>query len=84
MITRTVDALGRIVLPVEFRMTLNIRDGSKMDMAVENGTIVLKPSSFEHTCSICGKEAREELLPLYDARICSECAAQIAQAATQE
>ena len=46
MITRIVDGLGRIALPVEFRHELKIRDGSKLNMTLENGAIVLRPSNL--------------------------------------
>lgn len=75
MITRIVDELGRIVLPVEFRHELKIRDGSKLDMTLENGAIVLRPSNMEHLCSICGMEKDEALFMVHETRICRDCAA---------
>ena len=84
MITRIVDGLGRIALPVEFRHELKIRDGSKLNMTLENGAIVLRPSNMEHLCSICGMEKDEALLMVYETRICRDCAAVIASESLTE
>ncbi len=40
-IVRRVDELGRIVLPREMRKTLNIREGTKLEIGVVDGTKLL-------------------------------------------
>jgi len=42
--TRTVDDLGRIVLPWKFREVHGLEEGAKVDFYQENDTIVIKPS----------------------------------------
>ena len=64
-IVRKVDELGRIVLPIELRRTLNIAERDTMEIFVDGASIVLKkyvPESLKagrgkkHICEICKKE----------------------------
>ncbi len=41
-ITRKVDELGRVVLPIEVRRNLGINVGDPMEIFVENDAIILK------------------------------------------
>ena len=40
--TRKVDELGRIVLPVELRRTMNIAEGDALEIFVEGNHIILR------------------------------------------
>lgn len=44
-IVRRIDELGRIVIPKEIRRTLRIKDGSSLEILVEQDMVVLKKSS---------------------------------------
>jgi len=64
-IVRKVDELGRIVLPIELRRTLNIAERDTMEIFVDGSTIVLKKYIPETTksgkgkksiCDVCKKE----------------------------
>ena len=64
-IVRKVDELGRIVLPIELRRTLNIAERDAMEIFVEGSTIVLKkyvPETVKtgkgkkNICEICKRE----------------------------
>ena len=64
-IVRKVDELGRIVLPIELRRTLNIAERDSMEIFVDAGTIVLKKYEPEpvrsgkgkkYICEICKRE----------------------------
>jgi len=64
-IVRKVDELGRIVLPIELRRTLNIADRDMMEIFVDESSIVLKkyvPESAKtgrgkkYICDICKRE----------------------------
>jgi len=64
-IVRKVDELGRIVLPIELRRTLNIAERDSMEIFVEGSTIVLKKYEPEpvrtgkgkrYICEICKRE----------------------------
>ena len=41
-IVRRIDELGRVVLPIELRRTLEISDGDSLEIFTEDNTIVLK------------------------------------------
>jgi transcriptional pleiotropic regulator of transition state genes len=52
-IVRKVDELGRIVLPMELRRTMDIKEKDPIEVYVDAGTIVLK--KYEPTCIFCGE-----------------------------
>lgn len=41
-IVRKIDGLGRIVLPIELRRTLEIGDSDSLEIFIEDNTIILK------------------------------------------
>ena len=41
-IVRRIDSIGRIVLPKELRKTLNLPEGTPMEIGVDGGKIVLQ------------------------------------------
>lgn len=52
-IVRKVDQLGRVVLPMELRKTLNIEEKDPLEIYVEGEQIVLK--KYEPSCIFCGE-----------------------------
>ncbi|MCR4770979.1 MAG: AbrB/MazE/SpoVT family DNA-binding domain-containing protein, partial [Oscillospiraceae bacterium] len=52
-IVRQVDSLGRIVLPIELRRTLDIAERDSLEIYVEEDRIVLK--KFAPSCIFCGR-----------------------------
>jgi len=68
-IVRKVDELGRIVLPIELRRTLDIDIKDSLEIYVENDSIVLK--KYEPTCIFCGNS--KELMMFNEKNICSKC-----------
>lgn len=69
-IVRKVDELGRIVLPVELRRTLNIEVKDSLEIYVENSRIILQ--KYEPTCILCGASA--DLVSIHSKCICKGCA----------
>ena len=51
-IVRKVDELGRIVLPIELRRTLDILEKDSLEIYVDGSTIILK--KYEPACVFCG------------------------------
>ena len=51
-IVRKVDELGRIVLPIEMRRTLDIAEKDAIEIYVDGESIILK--KYEPTCIFCG------------------------------
>jgi len=74
-IVRKVDELGRVVLPIELRRTLNIEQKDPLEIYVEDETIILRKK--ETGCIFCGS-ARE--LREYRGRcICASCIRQLSE-----
>ncbi len=68
-IVRKVDELGRIVLPIELRRTLNIDIKDSIEIYVDNSTIVLK--KYEPTCIFCGES--ENVVTYKEKNVCKKC-----------
>ena len=51
-IVRKVDELGRIVLPIELRRTLDIAERDELEIYMEGDRIILQ--KFEPACIFCG------------------------------
>ena len=68
-IYRHVDALGRIVLPMEIRNTLNIQTGDAIDISLVGDEIILKQRSS--SCVVCG--SKKNLDKIDNKHICLEC-----------
>ena len=52
-IVRKIDELGRIVIPIEMRRTLDVGERDPLEIFVEDNRIILK--KYEPTCVFCGK-----------------------------
>lgn len=50
-IVRKVDELGRIVLPIEMRRTLDIAEKDTLEIYVEGDSIILR--KFQAACVFC-------------------------------
>ncbi len=72
-IVRKVDALGRIVLPMELKKTLGISVNDQMEIYVEDDKIILK--KYMPNCIFCSNT--ENLISYKDINICSECLREI-------
>ena len=53
-IVRKVDELGRVVIPIELRRTLNIAQKDALEIYVDEDKIILKKYLPNMTCSITG------------------------------
>ncbi len=70
-IVRKIDDLGRIVLPKELRKTLNIKEGTPLEIYVEdNGKIVFM--KYEPGCNMCG-QVEENMIKYRGKVICPNC-----------
>ncbi len=66
---RQLDSLGRIVLPIELRRTLDINPKDMLEICVEGETIIL--SKYEPNCFFCG--GNHSLVSYKDKLICKHC-----------
>ncbi len=73
-IVRKIDALGRIVLPIELRKHMDIATGDDIEIFVEGNTIVLE--KYSPTCIFCGNK---EALADYEGKcVCKICREKLA------
>ena len=68
-IIRKVDELGRIVLPIELRRTLDIAERDELDLYLENDRIILQ--TFEPACVVCG--STRSLISYRRKNVCQDC-----------
>ncbi|MCL1863673.1 MAG: AbrB/MazE/SpoVT family DNA-binding domain-containing protein [Defluviitaleaceae bacterium] len=76
-ITRKVDELGRIVIPVELRRMLSIKDKDYLELFVNEDTIVLR--KYDPACIFTG--AADELIEFNGRRVSKVAIAELAKAA---
>lgn len=70
-IVRKVDELGRIVLPIELRRTLEIAEKDSLEIYVDGSSIVLK--KYEPSCVFCNDA--KNVLNYKGKNICPNCLA---------
>ncbi|HHW31030.1 MAG TPA: AbrB/MazE/SpoVT family DNA-binding domain-containing protein [Clostridiaceae bacterium] len=68
-IVRKVDELGRVVLPIELRRTLEINERDSLEIFVDGSTIILK--KYEPACIFCGEAYK--ITDYKGKNICSSC-----------
>jgi len=68
-IVRRVDELGRIVLPIELRRTLDIAVKDALEIYVDEGTVILK--KYEPSCIFCGDSV--DVISFKGKNICPKC-----------
>ena len=68
-IIRKVDELGRIVLPVELRRTLDIAERDELEIYLENDRFILQ--IYEYSCIFCGSS--RGLTNYRRKNVCQEC-----------
>lgn len=73
-IVRKVDELGRIVLPIELRRTLDIEVKDALEIYVDGAQIILK--KYEPACIFCGNA--KDIVNYKGKNICHECLAEMA------
>ena len=69
-IVRKIDDLGRVVLPIELRRTLNIDIKDPVEIFIEGDLIILK--KYEPACVFCGEAANVE--NFRGKNVCKSCA----------
>lgn len=68
-IIRKVDELGRIVLPIELRRTLDLAERDEMEIYLDNDRIILQ--KFEPSCIFCS--SARKLVSFRGKNVCQEC-----------
>jgi len=76
-VPRSMDELGRVVVPRDIRESLGWGDGTRLEVAIIDITvksIIVKEAS--PSCSLCRAKSKD-LVEIEKGYICPECAAQI-------
>jgi len=68
-ITRKVDELGRIVLPIELRRTMDIAVRDPLEIYVDGPKVILK--KYNPACIFCGNA--DDVTYYKDKLICRDC-----------
>jgi transcriptional pleiotropic regulator of transition state genes len=68
-VVRRVDELGRIVIPMELRRTLNIGEKDPLEIFVAEDMIILK--KYTPGCIFCGSV--ENVQQYKDKKVCQDC-----------
>lgn len=68
-IIRKVDELGRIVLPIELRRTLDIAERDELEIYLDDDKVILK--KYEPSCIFCGSSCG--LVTYHGRNVCMEC-----------
>ena len=68
-IVRKVDELGRIVLPIELRRTMDIAEKDAIEIYVDGASIILR--KYEPTCIFCGDA--KNVITYRGKNICPNC-----------
>ena len=68
-VIRQLDSLGRIVLPIELRRTLDIKTKDMLEILVEGNSVILR--KYETNCHFCGSSTG--LSSYRDKLICRRC-----------
>ncbi|MFO7636796.1 MAG: AbrB/MazE/SpoVT family DNA-binding domain-containing protein [Clostridia bacterium] len=74
-IVRRVDELGRIVVPIELRRSLDIGDRDTVEMYLEGDNIIIR--KYQPSCVFCGTSSD---ITLYrEKMLCLNCIGKIAK-----
>lgn len=77
-IVRTVDSVGRFVIPMELRRTLNIVDAKDaLEVFVDDDKIILR--KYSPSCIFC--KGIENIVEHYGQKVCKDCADKLYAAA---
>ncbi|NLG86500.1 MAG: AbrB/MazE/SpoVT family DNA-binding domain-containing protein [Firmicutes bacterium] len=68
-IVRKVDELGRVVIPIELRRTLDIAERDALEIYVDADKIILK--KYEPACVFCG--SAEDIVSFQGKNVCQKC-----------
>ena len=68
-LVRKVDELGRIVLPIEMRRTLDIGEKDALEIYVEGSSVILK--KYKPSCVFC--DATKDITVFKGKNICPKC-----------
>ena len=72
-VVRPIDALGRVVIPIELRRNMGIQTDDSLEIFVDGQYIMLK--KYEPACIFCG--SNDEIVQVKGKNICGKCIAEM-------
>lgn len=70
-VVRRVNELGRIVIPIELRRTLNIEEGDPLEIFVDGEQIILKKYEPDNECIFC--RGGKFVIEFKGKKVCTNC-----------
>jgi len=70
-IVRKVDELGRVVIPIELRRTLDIEEKDALEIYVDHDRIILRKYEPACACVFCGNA--DEVTNFKGKNVCKHC-----------
>lgn len=77
-IIRSVDSLGRFVLPKELRDSFGITTDTPLEIFTDGDTILLRKYRADGCCDLCGEVTGDSIL-FRCKRICAACRKELAK-----
>ncbi len=74
-IVRKVDELGRIVLPIEMRRTLDIAEKDALEIYVDGEAIILR--KYQAACVFC--DSTKNIVNFKGRNVCMDCIAKLTE-----
>ena len=68
-IVRKVDELGRIVLPIELRRTLDIAERDSLEIYIDGSCVVMK--KYQPACIFC--DSAKDIVSFHGKNVCPKC-----------
>lgn len=68
-VVRKVDELGRIVLPISIRQTMDIGEKDALEIFTEDNKIILQ--KYQPSCTFCSNA--DKIIYFCGKRICEDC-----------
>lgn len=78
-IVRRVDELGRIVIPIELRRTLDIAEKDSLEIYVDGSSIILR--KYEPACVFC--DNAKDVVIYKGRNVCSACLREMSKLAAE-
>lgn len=72
MILKKIDSVGRIVIPMEIRNTLNWKTNDEIELQCKDDILFLKKHlKIEDQCCVCG--SKKQLISFKNKFVCKDC-----------
>lgn len=74
-VVRSIDKLGRLVIPIELRREAGLLQGEPTEIIPKDGYLIVR--KYHEACIICGKSQKKNMMVVNDKKICDTCSSKI-------